>query len=72
MLDSMLSDATTVVLDDFRFALDVIEDRSHLGLDPAYASKLRALIVKRIARTEEALKSRPSAVAKIQAGVERA
>ena len=32
---------------DLRFALDVIEERSHLGLDPQYVAKLRSVVERR-------------------------
>ena len=42
-----------------RYALDVMEERSHLGLDDEYASKLRYILLRRIEETEGGLPARP-------------
>ena|SRR6516165_7392483 len=38
---------------DFRYALDVLEEYSHLGLDDEYATKLREILLHRISEAEE-------------------
>jgi hypothetical protein len=43
---------TPTVIDDLRFALDVLEARSHMGMDPEYVSKLRSVILQQIERRE--------------------
>jgi hypothetical protein len=52
---SMFADTTTVLIKDLRFALEVMEDRSHLGLGAERAAKLRTLMQRRISAAEEAL-----------------
>ena len=49
------SDAAT----ELRYALDVMEEYSHLGLDDEYAGKLREILMKRIVEAEAALGSEP-------------
>ena len=39
---------------ELRYALDVMEEYSHLGLDDEYADKLRDILVRRIEEAEEA------------------
>ena len=39
------------VVSDFRYALDVLEEYEHLGLDADYASKLRRILIRRIAES---------------------
>lgn len=46
---------------EFRFALDVMEERSHLGLDDEYASFLRTILLRRVAQAENAASSIPLA-----------
>jgi len=48
------------LIDDLRFAIDVMEDRSHLGLNPERAASLEALMVHRISEAENAIKPRPA------------
>lgn len=43
---------------ELRYALDVMEEYSHLGLDDEYASKLREILERRIANAEAALSVR--------------
>jgi len=45
---------------EFRYALDVMEEYSHLGLDDEYARKLRDILLRRIEKTETALSIRPA------------
>ena len=40
---------------ELRYALDVIEERSHLGLDDEVASNLKGILLRRIADAEDAL-----------------
>jgi len=40
------------VLEDLRFSLEVLEERSHSGLDSEYAEVLRKRILGQIARVE--------------------
>lgn len=51
----MTSDETFARVEDLRFALSVMEEHSHLGLDSEYASKLRSLMLRQIAETEQDL-----------------
>ena len=44
---------------ELRYALDVMEEYSHLGLDDEYAGKLREILMKRIEEAEAALSSTP-------------
>lgn len=46
--------------DDLRYALDVMEEYSHLGLDDQHASKLREILKRNIADAEEALSCCPA------------
>ena len=45
---------------EFRYALDVLEEYSHLGLDDEYARKLRNILLGRIEEIEAALLVRPA------------
>lgn len=45
---------------ELRYALDVMEEYSHLGLDDEYAGKLREILVKRIEEAEEDLSVEPA------------
>lgn len=56
---SMLARTNPAILDDLRFALDVLEESSHLGLDSKYAAKLKTLIEGQITRGEQVLKRLP-------------
>jgi hypothetical protein len=46
------------LLSELRYALDVMEDNSHLGLDDEYASKIRSILVHRIFEAERSLTRR--------------
>jgi hypothetical protein len=48
------------LIDDLRFAIDVMDEYSHLGLDAEYASELRNLMQRQIVEAEEALNCRPA------------
>lgn len=50
------SDAAT----ELRYALDVMEEYSHLGLDDEYAGKLREILVRRIEEAQAALSVEPA------------
>lgn len=52
----MRSDAA----DELRYALDVMEEYSHLGLDDEFAGKLRDILLKRIDEAEAALSIEPA------------
>lgn len=54
-LVSMLSEVSTYV-DDLRFALEIMDEYSHLGLDSEHAAKLRSLMLEQIAKAEKALR----------------
>jgi hypothetical protein len=41
--------------EDLRYALEVMEEYSHLGLDDEYAGKLRDILVRRIEHAETPL-----------------
>jgi hypothetical protein len=56
MVTTLNSDLTT----ELRYALDVMEEYSHLGLDDEYASKLREIQLRRIEESEIALSVRPA------------
>jgi hypothetical protein len=38
---------------DLRYALDVLEEYSHLGLDDEYANKLREILERQLGETDE-------------------
>ena len=46
---------------ELRYALDVMEEYSHLGLDDEAASKLRTILQRRICEAEATLSCRPVA-----------
>jgi hypothetical protein len=48
------------MLKDLRFALDVMEERSHIGLDGKTALMLRDILLRRIVETEKALQYFPA------------
>jgi hypothetical protein len=43
------------LLTELRYALDVFEECSHLGLDEQGASRIRRILLRQIAKTERAL-----------------
>ena len=45
---------------ELRYALDVMEENSHLGLDDEAASRLRTILRRRIEKAENELSSRPT------------
>jgi hypothetical protein len=50
------SDAAT----ELRYALDVMDEYSHLGLDDEYAGKLRDILLKRIEEAEADVSAEPA------------
>jgi hypothetical protein len=52
------------LVNELRYALDVMEEYSHLGLDNEAAGKLRSILVRRIGEAEAALSGRPAAPAR--------
>jgi hypothetical protein len=48
---------------ELRYALNVLEECSHLGLDEEGASRIRRILLQQIAKTESALASPPDPVA---------
>ncbi len=56
-MDAMIrSDAAT----ELRYALEVMDEYSHLGLDDEYASKLRDILLRRIGEAEATLSVQPA------------
>ena len=53
------------LVNELRYALDVMEENSHLGLDNEAASKLRSILVRRINEAEAS--ARPSAPVRFSA-----
>jgi len=49
------------LVNELRYALDVMEEYSHLGLDDDAAGKLRAILLRRIKEAENAASVRPTA-----------
>lgn len=49
------------LVNELRYALDVMEEYSHLGLDNEAAGKLRSILVRRINEAEAAVASRGAA-----------
>jgi len=57
----MYATANPDLVNELRYALDVMEEYSHLGLDNEAASKLRGILVRRINEAEAAVSCRPAA-----------
>jgi hypothetical protein len=55
---------------ELRYALDVMEEYSHLGLDDEYADKLRDILVRRIEEAETALSVEPAHLARFSVPAE--
>ena len=51
---------------ELRYALDVLEENSHLGLDDEAANKLRNILLRRIKQAE--LTSRPAETIRLTTG----
>ena len=58
MIDSVSSD----LLKELHFALNVMEENTHLGLNNRYADKLKTILLSRITETEAKLGNRPATV----------
>jgi hypothetical protein len=58
------------LLSNLRFALEVMEERSHIGLDDKMAGAVRSTILRRIDETEKALRYSPTTQAAKQSGEE--
>ncbi len=56
----MDSHRNPALLSELRYALAVIEERSHLGLDEESTSRVRRILLQQIAKVESALASRPA------------
>jgi Holliday junction resolvase RusA-like endonuclease len=56
------------LVNELRYALDVMEEYSHLGLDNEAAGKLRSILVRRISEAEAAVSSGPTASARVALG----
>ena len=55
----MIPDSSPSYSADLRFALNVLDEESHLGLDSEYALQLQTVILKQIEQAEEVRKRRP-------------
>ncbi|MGA8089847.1 MAG: hypothetical protein WCA10_21425 [Terracidiphilus sp.] len=49
------------LVNELRYALDVMEENSHLGLDNEAAGRLRGILVRRIIEAEAAVSCHPAA-----------
>jgi hypothetical protein len=56
----MIAERNPSLIDDLRFALSVLQERSGLGLDRFYLSKIRSVILQQIEQGQAALDHRPS------------
>jgi hypothetical protein len=56
----MISQINPNLANELRYALDVMEENSHLGLDDHAASILRTILQRRIREAEVAVSSRPA------------
>ena len=45
---------------ELRYALDVMEENSHLGLDDEAAARIRKILVRKIEQAENSASSRPA------------
>ena len=54
------TETTHDLVSDYRYALDVMEEHSNLGLDDEFASKLRDILLRHISDTESALSCCPA------------
>ena len=57
----MITPSNPDLVNELRYALEVMEEYSHLGLDSEAASKLRDILLRRINDAETALSCRPAA-----------
>lgn len=63
----MISQINPNLANELRYALDVMEENSHLGLDDHAASTLRTILQRRIREAEVAVASRPAEPVRIPA-----
>ena len=56
----MITPSNPDLVNELRYALEVMEEYSHLGLDSEAASKLRDILLRRINDAETALSCRPA------------
>jgi len=63
--DIMYATTNPDLVNELRYALDVMEEYSHLGLDNEAAGKLRSILVRRINEAEAA--ARPTAAVRCSA-----
>jgi hypothetical protein len=61
MLTIMSNPVNSQLAEELRFALDVMEEYSHLGLDDAAANKIRRILLRRIDDAEASRSTRPAA-----------
>jgi len=57
----MITPSNPDLVNELRYALEVMEEYSHLGLDSEAASRLRNILLRRINDAEIALSCRPAA-----------
>ena len=68
MMDTTPNPALVI---DLRYALDVMEEYSHLGLDDEAARKLREILIRQIGNTHAALSNRPATPVRFPADQEK-
>jgi hypothetical protein len=59
----MIPRPNSALIDDLHFALDVVEEYSHLGLNDEAAAALRTVMLRQISSAEEALALRTTEIA---------
>jgi hypothetical protein len=59
-LMAMIGEPNPALVRELRFALEVMDECSHLGLDDEVARNLRGILLRQIAKAEDALASRPA------------
>ena len=57
---------------ELRFALNVMEENSHLGLDDETAKRLRNILVRRIQQAEDSASARPAEAVRFPEDKEKA
>jgi len=55
---------------ELRYALDVMEEYSHLGLDDEYTGKLRQILLRRIEEAQAAVSEEPAQAARFRVSLE--
>ena len=60
------------LVNELRYALHVMEENSHLGLDDEAANRLRSILVRRIQQAEDSVSSRPAEPVRFPAAKEKA